>query len=265
MNWLVQRFFLRFMRKLGSTVDGQRFMISQLVETEAMANGEGNMFPRLLDYVDEPRLHGLIQRHYDDEVRHEGLYRDVIQRIDSNVDAPQDIMVMRLLESMTRSFTDDPVTCDRDVFESYLFIQALEEQAEIDLPLLAGVFDSIDPVIAEVIRSVARDEKKHVRWCDPVVEAFAESPDDLRRSRRKFRAIAEFAHHRHNLLGADYAYRNGLVKGGALGRWAWRVLITPYYVCWGLWLKLLLGSEAPTIHLGVAQPGLVTAPLTSPS
>lgn len=244
---LVQRFFQVFMRKLAATPDGQRFMISQLVETEAMANGEGAMFPRLLAYIDEPRLHRLVQHHYDDEVRHEGLYREVMARIDSVTEAPRELMVMQILQDMTRQFTDDEITCDRDVLESYLFIQVLEEHAEIDLPLVAQVFDDIDPVIAAVVRSVARDEKKHVRWCDPLVEAFASTPEDLAKTRRRFRRIVNFSHDRHNLLGAAHAFREGLVKAGLLQRWAWLLLIGSHYVMAGAWLRLVMGRNAPPL------------------
>lgn len=241
---LVQRFFLRFMRKLAQTPDGQRFIISQLVETEAMANGEDNMFPRLLRYAREPRLQKLIRRHYDDEIRHEQLYRDVIGRIDSEVEAPQRVMMMRILESLSRPSTALPVNSDDDMLDGYLFIQVLEEHAAVDLPLVARVFDDVDPVIAAVIREVAEDEMKHIRWCDPVLEAHARSTEELDRRRLRYRRLAEFAHHRHNLLGCDHAFRTGLVSGGRLVHWGWRLLISSHYVAWALYLRVVLGREA---------------------
>ncbi len=48
-----------------------------------------------------------------------------------------------------------------------------------------------------------KDEEKHIRWCDPVVEHFARDAAELRRERLRFRRIARLAYHRHNLLGAD--------------------------------------------------------------
>ena len=262
---LVQRFFLRFMRLLARTPDGQRFILSQLVETEAMANGDGNMFPRLLAYVADPRLHRLVQRHYDDEVRHEQLYRSVIGRIPSTRDAPQSVMMMRILESVSRPSTAEAITCDDDILDGYLFIQVLEEHATDDLPLVASVFDSIDPAIAAVVRSVKDDEEKHVRWCDPILDHYARSPEDLARRRLRYRRLAAFAHHRHNLLGCDHAFETGLVRGGKVAHWAWRTLILTHYVASALHLRLVLGKEAsgflwgrvgptgepqPTDHLG---------------
>lgn len=250
---LVHRFFLRFMRKLAETPDGQSFLLSQLVETEAMANGEGNMFPRLLAYVREPRLHRLIQRHYDDEVRHELLYRAVIDRVDSTVAAPQRVMMMRILESLSRPSTAEPIACDADVIDGYLFIQVLEEHAAVDLPLVARVFDDVDPEIAAVVRVVAEDEKKHIRWCDPILEAHA-TPDELALRRRRYRRLACFAHHRHNLLGCDHAFRTGLVRGGLIVHWAWRLLILTHYVPWALYLRVLLGREARGFLTGRVGP-----------
>ncbi len=241
---LVSRFFLRFMRKLARSPDGQRFILSQLVETEAMANGEGNMFPRLLAYVQEPRLHRLVQRHYADEVRHEQLYRGVVGRVASEIDAPQSVMMMRILESLTRPSTAEPIACDDDVLDGYLFIQVLEEHATVDLPLVARVFDDIDPEIAAVVRAVAEDEKKHVGWCDPILAAHAASPEDLEARRLRYRRLAQFAHHRHNLLGCDHAFATGLVQGGPLVHWGWRTLILSHYLAWAVYLRVVLGPSA---------------------
>jgi hypothetical protein len=214
-----------------------------------MANGEGAMFPRLLEYVTEPRLHRLVQRHYDDEVRHEKLYRDLLPRLESTAEAPRSMMVMQILQDLTRQYCADDIQCDRDVLESYLFIQVLEEHAEVDLPLLSEVFADIDPVIADVVRRVGKDETKHVKWCDPLVEQFATSPQDLAQSRLRFRRLANFAHDRHNYLATDHAFRHGLVEGGKLQHWAWLALIGSHYVGLWLWLRVTMGREAPPLRL----------------
>jgi hypothetical protein len=171
--------------------------------------------------------------------------------------------MMRIMEDLTRPFTDDPVQSDMDMLESYLFIQVLEEQASLDLPLVARVFDEVDPEIARTVRSVAEDESKHIRWCDPVVEHFAADEAELRRERRRFRRIARLAYHRHNLLGADYSFKSGLVAGGEPARWFWLALIGSHYLAWGLWLKLVMGRRAPPVPLSlsgeVSPPGLTAA------
>jgi hypothetical protein len=194
--------------------------------SEAENDDEGRFFDLLLARVDDPELARLVRRHKEDEERHAVLYAECAER--TGMPRPAIPAELRLLDRLDRAlggFFDNFSAERKSVMDAYLLLQVLEERAVTQFAELEPAFRRVDPRSADVIRQVAEDEQRHLKYCRAISRRYA--PDDathaiaLRRMREVEARV--FADHSRALM--RHALENGLVAGPRVERVLWRGLL----------------------------------------
>jgi rubrerythrin len=221
LNQLLGRHFLD---RLLSTPRGRAWVLWQASEAEN--DDEGRFFDLLLARVDDPELVRLVHRHKEDENRHAELYAGCAER--TGVARPVIPAELRLLERLDRALGGFFAGFEADrkgVMDAYLLLQVLEERAVTQFAELEPAFRKVDPRSADVIRQVAGDERRHLKYCRAISRRYA--PDEathavaLRRMREVEARV--FAEHSRALM--RHALENDLVAGPRAERWLWRGLL----------------------------------------
>ncbi len=169
-----------FKGQLLSTPKGRAHVLNQIADAED--NGEAAVFDELLKYENDPKLKTMIRRHRDDEIRHGELFRECVKR--QGVEPPplrEDLKLLSVMQDELGAFFDKKLETDHDVMMAFLILQALEERALEQFAQDIPVFDEVDPESAQIFRQVAKDEERHLLYCQALSKRYA--PDDQTRDR----------------------------------------------------------------------------------
>src|SRR5205807_2222762 len=159
-------------RRLVETPVGRSLVLRQIADAEG--NGENRIFEHVLDAVSDREVRRMVEKHKADELGHERLFLDCAARAgDATTPVPASL---RIIERIDRAAGDIFArNADRrvSVMEAYLMLQTIEERAVRDFATYVRVFDEVDAETASVLRGVARDEERHLRYCDAISRRYA--------------------------------------------------------------------------------------------
>lgn len=211
-----------FTKTLVSRPAGKAYLLNQLADAED--NGEATIFEEALAKVDDPKLAQMITRHRDDEIRHGALFRDLVK--ETGIDpgpVPEDQQMLKIINDMAGGFFDRKIEDTRGVMEAYLILQAIEERAVNQFTLLLEVFEEIDPAVAGVIREIASDEKRHLRYCEAISRRYAPNEEERLAALAKYRRMEAEAYDRARNATFRYLLDHQLF-GTPAQRVMWRAL-----------------------------------------
>jgi len=165
-----------FLETLASTPEGRQHLLS--ISVDAEEGDEIGTFEQLADVVDEPELQAIVVRHRDDEARHARLFRDCLARLGLEKQAvPDDLRIIRQIAELPGA-RDGAVRTTDDVVATYAMLFAIEERGVEQFPIFAEAFRPFDPTTADTYLRVARDERRHIRYCERIGRHYAR--DDAR-------------------------------------------------------------------------------------
>jgi len=208
---------LRYVRLMLGTVEGRAFVLRQLADAES--NGEGQIFDRILSQVDDPELRQMIKKHQDDEVRHAELY--TAAAIKTGVPmrpVPDQLKLIDRLDRKLGGFLSKPIVDRKGVMEAYLLLQVVEERGITQFQMLERGFREVDPEVADLVRTIAKDEERHLRYCLAISRRYAPDEATLRSTLRRFRNIEALAFAENSEAMMKYVVEQKLFSGGPLVR-----------------------------------------------
>jgi rubrerythrin len=213
----------RFLDRLAASRRGRAFMLEFLVGAEEA--DEAGVFDRLLARVDDPELHGLVRRHRDDETRHAALFRECWARQQvAQGETPRPESVIAYIDRALDGFAESFVRGHRGVMEAYVLLQVIEERGVARYPLIADAMARFDPESAAVIRGVAQDEIRHVKYAKAISRRYAPDAPTLAATLVRFRAAEARAFTAHSRAFLAQAVTADLLAVGRIERLAWRAL-----------------------------------------
>lgn len=167
------RIATRFLERLLTTPAGRAHMLN--ISVAAEEGDETGVFDQLIDTITEPELRRTMTQHRDDEVRHAGLFRACLERNGfAEQLPPADILVVQqVAEHSDGDGSTDRHWDDGDVVSALALLLAIEERGVQQFPRIADAFEPHDPDTADVYRAVARDERRHVRYCHRIGQRYA--------------------------------------------------------------------------------------------
>jgi rubrerythrin len=215
----------RFLDNLLSTPRGRAWVLWQASEAEN--DDEGRFFTLLLSRVDDPELHRMIRLHQEDETRHAQLYAGCAERTGApRPTIPAELKLVERIDRALGGFFENFEANRRSVMEAYLLLQVLEERAVTQFGALEPAFRRQgDTRTADVIRQVAADEERHLKYCRAISLRYAPDAAAHAAELRRFREIESRAFAEHSRASMRHALDGGLVRGSRAERWLWRGLL----------------------------------------
>jgi rubrerythrin len=215
----------RFLDQLLSTARGRAWVLWQASEAEN--DDEGRFFDLLLSRVDDAELHRMIRLHQSDENRHAQLYAECAERTGApRPTIPAELKLIERLDRALGGFFANFEADRRSVMEAYLLLQVLEERAVTQFSALEPAFRRQgESRTADVIRQVASDEERHLKYCRAISRRYA--PDEATHAAelRRFRAVEGRVFAEHSRATMRHALDSGLVRGSIAERLLWRGLL----------------------------------------
>ena len=213
----------RFLERLAASPRGRAFMLKFLVGAEE--GDEVGVFDALVARVDDPELNQLVKRHRDDEQRHARVFRECLDRQPVRADSlPEPPGVIEYIDGELGGFGVEFVANRHSVMAAYLLLQVIEERGVQQYPLLANAIEPYDPESASVIREVAADETRHIKYAKAIAKRYAPDEATLHSTLARTRAAEAraFVEHGHALFAVAMA--NQLIDAGPIERLVWRGL-----------------------------------------
>lgn len=201
------------MGRLLRAPQGRAFFLNRLVESEdSVASG---VFDALLARVQEPRFKQLVRLHRDDEVRHAQLLRACVKRnggVPDRTHASTSLAacIDRALGGLCAAFVADECS----LMEMYTLLQVIEETAVKQLPLVVLQLGKSDPESASAVRSVLRDERRHVKYAAAIAKHYEAAPGAYLATLARMRAAAAIAMLEHDLTLLHHAVAQQIVDVG---------------------------------------------------
>jgi rubrerythrin len=219
---LRDRLTLSFTTHLATSPAGRAFVLDQIALAEG--NGEARFFESILTFVDDPKLATMVRKHRDDEIRHEQLF--LARRDATGVDprpVPEHLRMMDRLDRALGGLLDRPVVDARGVMDAYIVLQVVEERALHQFDLLERAFRAVDSVTADTFVDVARDEERHLRYCQAIAKRYA--PNERARTERldAVRELEARVFANANVANMHYMLEHEMVRG-SMRRFAWKML-----------------------------------------
>lgn len=175
---LTTRLRTRYLDRLLSTARGRAFVLNTMADAEG--SDEGAIFELLEQRVDDPELQRMIRKHADDETRHAEMFRACVER-NGGVPGPvpDELRLINRLDRALGDFFDRGIDSDRSVMEAYLLLQVIEERAITQFAIFEPLFRIYDPLSADVLVEIGKDEERHLRYCHAISKRYA--PDEATR------------------------------------------------------------------------------------
>lgn len=212
-----------YMKRLVSNPRGRAFLLSSLAEAEEA--DEGGVFDNLLARVDDPELGKLVRRHRDDEARHAELYRGCLARTGiTPVPVPKELRIIDRIDRNLGGFGASFVAGDTGVMEAYLLLQVIEERGVREFAKIANALDEVDPESASVVRSIVRDEERHVLYAKAISRRYAPDEATLARELDRFRHAEERAFQDHGVVFLRFVQDHDLLGVRGPERLLWKTL-----------------------------------------
>jgi len=207
------------LRRLIATPRGRAHVLSLMIAAEE--GDEAGVFDQLLQKADDPKLEQLIRRHQADEHRHAGMYRACLERNGVEPEpVPDSLMIIRRVARVaggafargesTRSAAG--ILTREDVMNTYALLLAIEERGVEQFPLIGAEFRRIgDHETADTFDRVAKDERRHTRYCRAIGRRYAPDIPTWESAVQKYARLEARAFKQVGLAGLLYAVRRGLL------------------------------------------------------
>jgi rubrerythrin len=218
---LNEKMTARFLTGLLATPAGRAHLLNQVADAES--TGEGAIFAHLLAHVVDPKLRHMIERHQADEIRHSALFRECLERTGFQpTPVPSSLRLLYRLDALAGGVMEQPVKDDRDVMLAYMMLLVIEERAVSQFTQFIPAFDVVDPETANVFRSVARDEERHLRYCHAISRRYSTSDAMWEADLLRFRTLEARAYSDNSRANMDYVFEHGLHTANFVERAVWR-------------------------------------------
>jgi hypothetical protein len=214
----------RFLDRLVARPEGRAYLMNAL--TDAEEADEQGVFDRLVADVADPQLNKLVRTHRDDETRHgEMMTACLVRNGYARAPHPEELRIVPYIASALGDGDGDAYLAGRSgVFEAYLFLQVLEERAVAMYPRFAAAIRPHDPTTADVIRAIAKDEERHVKYASAVCKRYAPDADTLASKLARFRVAEAKAFAAHGRATIRHVLRAGLLEVSTPERAMWRAI-----------------------------------------
>jgi rubrerythrin len=219
-RWLTQT----FLRKVTSTARGRSMALALCAEAES--NGEGQVFDRALAKVDDPELQKVIRRHAEDEVEHARLFAECCERQGLPVPPiPPELKIIDRLDRALNNLLERPIEDDMGVLRAYLLLQVVEERAMYQFGLMEPVFREVDPQSADVMLRIARDEGRHLKYCQAIARRYAPDVATHMAELKHMREVEARVFREQNRVNLAFFLDSGTVKANAIERQVWTAAV----------------------------------------
>jgi rubrerythrin len=212
-----------FLRRLLGARRGRVFMLSFMAYAEEA--DEQGLFDTLLARVDDAELGKLVRLHRDDEARHAALLRECLTRLGAEAaPVPAELRLITRIERHVDGLGQRFVQGTASVMEAYLLLQVIEERGVRQFPVIADAMRPHDPVSADVIDRITRDEQRHVKYAKAISRRYAPSPAALEQTLSALRRAEEAAFFEHSTELLRYATAHNLQDAGRAERLLWHAV-----------------------------------------
>ncbi|MEO6572545.1 MAG: ferritin-like domain-containing protein [Polyangiaceae bacterium] len=216
-----ERLTLRFLSNLLGTPAGRAHMLNQCADAEA--TDEGEMFDRILAQVDDPELARLVRRHQADELMHAEMFRACVAR--TGITPPPVPQNLKLLARIDKAIGGPkPVESRDDVMHAYLLLQVIEERATTQFAIFERAFRSVDPETADTFASIAKDEARHLKYCQAISKRYAPSEAVREKTLRELRVVESLAFAENSRANMEFTFARGYVTMSPIEKTFWRGL-----------------------------------------
>lgn len=177
-------------RAIFEQPDCKAFALSSYADAEA--SGEGQVFTQALKRVEDPKLQRLIEQHQADELRHAALLvarREALGLSEHAI--PDALRMIDRLSDAAGGILKSEMTSDADVAAAYTLLYVVEERAMDEFRRAsAALRDAGDEETAQLFDVIARDEARHLRYCDAIARRYSADFDgELARMRALERSV----------------------------------------------------------------------------
>jgi rubrerythrin len=218
---ILERLNRRYLQQLFRTPEGRAHVLAQAADGEA--SGESAIFDRLLARVDDPDLQRVIDRHRQDELRHERMFRERLAAQGARWELPEELRLVPRIDREAGGAIDRPIRTGRDVLAAYSFLQALEERAVFSFGLFIAALAGPDPKSAAVFAEVLEDERRHLKYCAAVAKRYARDEAERLAVLQHMRSAEARAFQANQMANMSFTLGRGWV-GGPLETAVWRVV-----------------------------------------
>ncbi|MGZ3441926.1 MAG: ferritin-like domain-containing protein, partial [Polyangia bacterium] len=202
---------------------GRAHLLNQAADAEG--NGENGFFEHILAHVDDPALQKMITKHRDDELRHEQLFLAARDKTGLDVGpVPNELKLIDRLDRAVGHFFDHPIRDRRDIMQAYLMLQVIEERALTQFALFELAFRPVDPETADVIRGIADDEERHLKYCHAIARRYAPDERTQRDTLRELRELEARAFAENGRANMDHLFDRGWVAINPVEKFFWKAV-----------------------------------------
>jgi rubrerythrin len=212
-----------YLSRLVRSPRGRATLLAFMADAEE--SDEGRVFETLLERVDDPALHKLVKIHHTDEQRHARILHAAVTTVGAAPAAlTEDLRITLRINRMLGDFGAELVAGRRTVMEAYVLLQVIEERAVKEFPAIIRALEAVDPESAAVVRTVVRDEERHVKYARAISKRYAPDPETLAATLRRIREVEARAFAEHQRAFLRFVVANDLLDVTAPERLFWRAV-----------------------------------------
>jgi rubrerythrin len=222
----------KFLRRLIETPEGRAHLLNLMVNGEEA--DEVGVFDRLAALANDETIRKAVLRHKSDEERHAALYRSCLARTGVEPRPVPDrlMLVRRVVRKSEDVFAEgieagsaQGIDSRHDIMNTYAMLLVIEERALRQFPVLGRLFRAAgDAETADVFTEVAKDEGRHVKYCQALGRRHAPDEATWERTVARYRRIEAEAHREIGFATIGDALAHDLLRFGSPGRLLGRVL-----------------------------------------
>jgi rubrerythrin len=210
----------RFLELLLATPAGRAHVLN--TSGDAENSDEARIFDLLLERVDDPELARMIRIHQADEVRHAEMFFDCVRRQGFEPYPVPD--QLKLITRLGEAVGEVDVSDRAGVMRAYVLLQVIEERAITQFGLIEPELRKVDPVSADVVRRIANDEERHLKYCHAIAKRYAPDEATHAATLARTRALEARAFAENSRAHMDWALEHDLLGVGPVRRAFWRGL-----------------------------------------
>jgi len=137
---------------------------------DAESGGESAVFDRALARAEDPELARMMRVHRDDELRHAALFEARARALAlPPLPVPDALKTIERLSEAAGGVLELPMDSDEDVATVYQLLFVVEERALAEFGRAAAALERLgDSESAAMLREIAGDEARHLRYCRAV-------------------------------------------------------------------------------------------------
>jgi len=162
--------------KILETALGRGHFLNIAAQAEA---SDATFFDALVDLVELKHLR-LIERHRADEERHASILRECV--LANGVEpypVPAHLQYFETLVDSTHGFMRDLSNTENGIMKAYALLQVAEERAKEQYEYIEPLIRPHDSMAADALVIIARDEAKHIKYCQVLSNYYAPDPKTL--------------------------------------------------------------------------------------